>query len=289
MGLSLYRPLVMVGNADLRTRLDPTRTTMVRRSFEADAKRRLRELTKAIREYLESLGNSAIRVNAFEYRNKAEKAKDFTKWLTRQHERGLLEVIQGPAFGRSPWSSTYVMSAYQKGLAQAAANMRGSGVEVSNRWIDAGFFRPIHADSISLAFTRQFTDLKGITDAVDSRLSGILAQGMSEGLGVQTIARQMAASIEAIGVNRAKVLARTEVIRAHAESTLNTYEEAGLEGVEVLSEFVTAGDGKVCPKCEALEGKRFTIQQARGVIPVHPNCRCAWLPVVGDVSGVKLL
>jgi SPP1 gp7 family putative phage head morphogenesis protein len=45
-------------------------------------------------------------------------------------------------------------------------------------------------------------------------------------------------------------------------------------------ELVTAGDLRVCPMCQGLNGKVYTIKEARGLIPVHPQCRCAWVPVM---------
>lgn len=41
----------------------------------------------------------------------------------------------------------------------------------------------------------------------------------------------------------------------------------------------TAGDEKVCPVCEdiAADGP-YTIDAARGLIPAHPSCRCAFVP-----------
>lgn len=42
----------------------------------------------------------------------------------------------------------------------------------------------------------------------------------------------------------------------------------------------TAGDDKVCPICEDIEEDNpYTIDQARSLIPAHPNCRCAFVPV----------
>lgn len=79
-----------------------------------------------------------------------------------------------------------------------------------------------------------------------------------------------------------------------AEEALQRYENPGLKGVEVLAEFATADDDQVCPKCRALEeqhgasGTPLPIDQASGIIPVHPNCRCAWLPVVVDPDGRML-
>jgi SPP1 gp7 family putative phage head morphogenesis protein len=109
------------------------------------------------------------------------------------------------------------------------------------------------------------------------------------------MARELVNRVDKIGITRAKMLARTEIINAHAEATLNTYDEAGLDGVTLLSEFSTAQDESVCPICEELSQQDngngpgvFTIEQARGVIPVHPNCRCGWLPIVVDPEGIIL-
>jgi hypothetical protein len=34
----------------------------------------------------------------------------------------------------------------------------------------------------------------------------------------------------------------------------------------------------VCPDCEALDETQYTIEEAHGLIPYHPNCRCAFIP-----------
>lgn len=42
----------------------------------------------------------------------------------------------------------------------------------------------------------------------------------------------------------------------------------------------TAGDDDVCDECEDIEsGGPYTIDEARSLIPAHPNCRCAFVPV----------
>jgi len=35
-----------------------------------------------------------------------------------------------------------------------------------------------------------------------------------------------------------------------------------------------------CSICESLQGKTFTLDEAEGVIPRHPMCRCIWLPLI---------
>ena len=49
---------------------------------------------------------------------------------------------------------------------------------------------------------------------------------------------------------------------------------AELHQVSVL----TAGDDRVCSICEDIaEEGPYDIDQARGLIPAHPNCRCAFV------------
>jgi len=42
----------------------------------------------------------------------------------------------------------------------------------------------------------------------------------------------------------------------------------------------TAGDDKVCAICESYEGNAYTLDEARALIPAHPNCRCSIVPLL---------
>jgi hypothetical protein len=95
---------------------------------------------------------------------------------------------------------------------------------------------------------------------------------------------QVAALIDkifGIGETRAKTIAYTEVTKAHAQGALNAYRSMRFEQVRARVEFTlnVHGDAAPCPRCIALEDKRYTLDQAVGVIPVHPNCQCGWTPV----------
>ena len=70
---------------------------------------------------------------------------------------------------------------------------------------------------------------------------------------------------------RADMIARTETARAQSEGTLEGYGEGGIERVE----FLTAAG--CCPACDDLNGQKFDIAEAIGMIPAHPGCRCTWL------------
>lgn len=278
----------MHANATFRT--DPTRTTLLRQRFEADLVRRFEWLKTLIIQVIETENGFGLATNAgrFAFDRSQQKADAFMRWLKAQERTGILEIKEGEAIGsvKNPWTSKYIQSAYQKGIANAGAKLRGAGAIVDERWISAAFNRPIHADRVAQIYTRTYRDLDGITKEMDKRISQTLALGLAEGRSPRDIARDIAREVDAIGITRARTLARTEVVAAHSEANLSAYEEAGAYGVEIEAEFSTASDP--CPICEELQGKEYTIAEARGLIPAHPNCRCAWTPKVINGTGIVL-
>ncbi len=70
-----------------------------------------------------------------------------------------------------------------------------------------------------------------------------------------------------------------EVVRGHAEGQVAGFEEAGVGELFPLMEWTThpeASRSGVCPRCRAMRGTVWTIEEARGKIPLHRNCRCSW-------------
>lgn len=285
---------------------DPTRTKALRSRFEGEAGRRFRNVAGILREAildLDVLGLRDSRVptvnrdrpgippGAFSFDSNPRKVGAFMRWMSEMQRKQVLDVSDGVPVeqaGNQAWTSKYVQSAYQKGVSHAGQQMRKAGAKVDDQWIQAAFSRPVHADRLGTLYTRTYSDLKGITQAVDTQISRELAQGLAEGINPNDMARRLTDRVKKIGRTRARVLARTEVINAHAEASLNSYKEAQLDGVEVQAEFSTAGDSRVCDQCAPLEGKAYTIEESRGKIPVHPNCRCTFIPAVGDLRGTEL-
>jgi len=286
-----------VNAARRRRSIDPTHTTLIRRQFDAEIARRFKALRRSIAVTVDHNDAFGLRVNdpagafAFAFPRSADKVTAFMEWLALEQARLIFDLSTGAPLhsaAQFQWANVYIDSAYRRGLRQAANELRSAGATVSDNWIETGFQRPVHADRAGLIYTRTYSELRGITEAMDTAISRELAAGLIDGRGPRSIARDLAERVDKIGITRARVLARTETIAAHADATLNTYREAGLEGVTVVAEFATAGDDKVCPRCRELEGRTFRIDEADGVIPVHPNCRCAWIPVVEDGTGIAL-
>jgi SPP1 gp7 family putative phage head morphogenesis protein len=284
-----------------RRRVDPTHTAMVRRAFDAEVRRRfmaiVRDLERDLPELLEGremqvvTHADAMDAPRYIFERSAEKEAAFMRWLRRQVQARVLTVREGTdmaSAGARHWSNVYIDTAYQRGIRQAGANLRRGGAKVEQSWISQAFNRPVHADRVGIIYTRTFNDMRKVTEVMAQKMGEVLARGMAEGRNPLDIARDLRDRVERIGITRARLIARTEVIASHADATLNSYEEAGVEGVAVESEWTTAGDGRVCPECEANEGKTYTLAEARGLIPLHPNCRCAWLPKVIGGSGIVL-
>lgn len=278
-------------------RYDPTRTTTIRKKWEADFKRRYKSIISdvnksiIINDVFSLKNNEAIPSGSFDFARNPEKVALFMDWLEGEQRSKVLGVQRGTTVASAAsnsWQNVYIDSSYKKALRQSATRMRRQGARVSDRFVDSAFNRPIHADTAGIIYTRAFSNLQGITQEMDKQISSVLARGIIDGLGAKVIAKNINDRVSKIGLTRSRMLARTEIIAAHADATLNMYQEAGVEGVEVMAEFTTAGDDDVCPECQALEGRVFTIEKVRGLIPVHPNCRCAYLPLLEKSQAKRI-
>lgn len=109
-----------------------------------------------------------------------------------------------------------------------------------------------------------------------SLLARQLIEGYAAGEDIQQIARRIESVFEHCDKTRALTIARTETIMAANEGALHGYEEAGVEKME----FYAALDERACEDCLGLHSEIFDKGNAHGVIPLHPNCRCRWLPVI---------
>ena len=117
-------------------------------------------------------------------------------------------------------------------------------------------------------------------------IGDVRERGLLAGDSPKKIEREIRKKVNTISKIRAKTIARTEVIRAHAEGTLDRFETLGIDEVSPDVEFTATklADGsfeaRVCKRCRELDGKVYKISDAHGIIPVHPNCRCAWRPAI---------
>lgn len=251
----------------------------------------------------------------FAFARSQEKIDGFMDWLRKQQDLGILDIVERPGMGASvitpQWSGVYVDSyyvkalreTYEKGLRSAMATLKKAGYPVQTGPVPQTgplfqmMQQPFHADRVGLIYSRTYEDLKTVMQVMDAQvrtkiadgLTTGLARGMAEGKNGAQIARELMKDVnsrlDVVGANRVRMICRTEVAKAHVSATIGEYRRAGVEGVEVVLEWETAGDP--CPVCEELQaGGPYTLDEFDDLYPPHPNCECSPKPeVVGVTAG----
>jgi len=280
-------------------RTDPTRTFSLRRRFEAELFRRFKKLKNIIKEEIidKNVFGLDITTNQnerFAFPKSSDKIQSFMDWLEETEKREILEtyrIFGIKRYSDESWMNIYIRSSYQRGIARARAEMNKVGIDYVKGAIEIAFNKPFHVDAVSLLYTRAFNELKGITNEMNKQISRVLSEGFVRGDNPRKIAVDLNNRVSKIGIVRARVLARTEIIRAHHEANMNEYEQANVEGLKVYAELLTAKDSRVCVVCRDLEVRSmkrpYTIAEMKGVIPVHPNCRCVAVPFTEDFRKIK--
>ncbi len=122
---------------------------------------------------------------------------------------------------------------------------------------------------------RSLTLAKLINTTTMDAIRKALAEGFTAGESIQQLTKRIEGYFAGNSKARAEMVARTETMTASNEGALHRYE---LEGVE-KSEFYPSPD--TCDVClEIAQNPIMITKDSHGIIPVHPNCKCLWLPVI---------
>mgnify|MGYP001590094805 FL=1 len=121
---------------------------------------------------------------------------------------------------------------------------------------------------------RSLTLAKSINKTTLEALRTQLALGFEAGESIQQLTKRIEGYFTENAKYRAEMVSRSEVIASSNEGALHRFE---LEGVN-KSEFMAAPDA--CEVCLPLDGKIYATKDSHGIIPLHPFCRCVWLPVI---------
>ena len=123
--------------------------------------------------------------------------------------------------------------------------------------------------------TRIWNDTQRVANYINQDMAQAFARGDSYDRIVKDVRRRF-------GVNRSNAyrLVFTEGTYVMAESSIKPFEEDFTQ-----YEYSPILDGKTCEICRALNGKVFEISERQPGVnfpPMHPWCRCTWLPYVED-------
>jgi len=263
---------------------------MIHKQYMAEMNRRFGRLKALITESIVTndcflisnkpsvLSTMAAAALPFKFTENPAKVEAFMEWLRAAQDGeilGVTERVGRRVVAHSEWQNVYVRRSYEKGIVWARHKLKEQGIDVPEEELRAIFNRPIHADSLGMMYTRNFTELNGINEAMDQKISRELIDGLSQGKNPREIARLINKNVDNVGRTRARTLARTEVNRTQNEASLNRYTDYGVEKVELM-----VGPGpcpsNICPDAAGI----YTLEEARGMLPLHCNCSCTWAPVV---------
>lgn len=288
---------------------DPTNTTGIREQFLRAVRQRFKQLRGRIRQVVGydedrlNLTQDAALVDSDDierFPTDEGKTRAFVRWLREQLLQGVLEVTDRRAVQNGEhWTATFIRAAYRRGWENARQRLQNAGVSTDE--VESVFDMGVPQRQLRDLYTRTYETLQSVAEEAAPTVREVLTEGLAEGVNPREMARRLTKEVRTIQRTRAEVLARTEVINSYSEATLDRYDRAGQDGVTVSGEFATADDSRVCPICEAIEGTEYGTDEMRQATfsyeadadepdslggeyrvrpPVHPQCRCAILPVI---------
>lgn len=202
-----------------------------------------------------------------------EQVKLFKQWVKQQTSE-----IVGSKTAERLWKD-FLQQAYTKGVGRSYDDEKGflANPVAKDEFLRSSFGQKVAPAKVQLLAQRSLSDLEGVTDAMSTKMVKTLVKGFEAGDSPRAIARALAKEVD-ISLPRALTIARTEVIAAHAQGQLAALRDLGVAEVGVQVEWSTAGDDRVCEFCDSMNGTVYPIDEADGLIPAHPNCRCAFIP-----------
>ncbi len=150
------------------------------------------------------------------------------------------------------------------------------------------------------------SELDGICAAASQQATRVMTHGLLANAKPKLLARAVAQRLTKIGKQRSRMLANAMVVKAFSSATLQAFRQAAVTQVGTLPErnkikvakgphglhmidrtamtggidVLTAGDDDVCIRCEeASDDGPYSLDEAESLLPIHPNCRCAFVPV----------
>lgn len=271
-------------------RTDPTQTGVIRRGYARELGRRLTALAREVRHLLmveQALGpprSGRLQLNQrWAFDSDPQKIDQFNRWVRARLRKELVELDDPNA---EHWAQKFIRHSYEKGLTRAYTDVQKIAKRRGTTLLDqtqSNFLRRLYGDrktfdALQVLFSRNLSLLEGVSDDMAHKLTQILAEGLLNRRSTATIARAITKQFKSLSAGRAQTLVNTEITHAHATAQLAAFERLGVKRLGVMAEWVTAQDEKVCPQCRPLQGIVVSLSQARGMIPRHPNCRCAWVP-----------
>jgi SPP1 gp7 family putative phage head morphogenesis protein len=248
------------------TRKDPTQSKTLRESYRRDLIRLFASYRRDALVALKQSTDPTARMMA---------AADIDLIGLDEQLRGLGAALVTKGV---PITREHVISNYTAGTGFGTKQLNRIGVEAV---IGEG---PADWRVIDSLKVRNLTALRGVSDEMNKQIIRELSDGIQKGESMPKLAKRISGRVDSIGKTRATTMARTETLTAFNQGAELRYSQAGVETLQWLSAH---DPPRVCEECLALDGTTFRVKSNHPRPPIHPNCRCTVIPVLGKPKLVS--
>jgi len=263
----------------LLLRRDPTRSGPVRRAGRSLVNARVYALNKGLRQNIQEQDNIGL------------KRPDYVSWeepiagKLERSEQMVRYLVEQTLASPPTWLQALIENAISRGINQAGREIQAA---VDN--IDARELRQFHTAASAM-------EVKGIAGETQRRVLRHIATALEQQQSPNVLMRELRVTLEKVTRARLILLVNTVMVKAVNAGKLHTYKLNGVKQVGIEPEWnpagftrrklqhdamvnvLTAGDDLVCEDCEDIAGDGpYDIDDAVGLIPAHPNCRCSFTP-----------
>ena len=256
---------------------DPTKTLMIRNRASKEIDRRFSKIRKFVRDsmFTGKLITNQVLERKYEFLRDSEKIAEFNRDLELLINKEILDIADGTIQPKNFWLNIRMGEAYSNGARKTRAMAERGIASLVGLPSYSPLTNPVHLERAELIYTRVFNDMKGVTDTMRSQMSRVLSEGMLRGEGVKKVAKDMIGRVDSIGIVRAKLIARTEIVESHNQASILEGSLLAKEtGIEEKYIWIGADDGRERPTHIARNNNIYSKEEVLSMIG-EPNCRCS--------------
>ena len=143
--------------------------------------------------------------------------------------------------------------------------------KIGTRQIRQGVYEQISAAAASAG---KWLDYE--SDKTRKGVVGLVTEGVAKGWGSKRLATELRRTLPEL-YGQAEMVARTEMATAYSEAQRRMTKRLGHDHAR----WVATEDERTCPNCASRSGLIFRLDEV--IMPAHPLCRCAMVPVPNNV------
>lgn len=183
---------------------------------------------------------------------------------------------------------SYIEPAYRRGTALEYSNLLHQSSIFASQTLGARMLSSHYLNRVALVRFRVFEEMNGLTAKIKTEMSRALSDGISQGLSIKKISDRLE-KIEGINQNRAKTIARTEILTAYRRARVDESEQAMQDyGLTTKLLWISAFASTTRKWHASRHGETYTAEEVREFYSKDGNainCMCSQVSVLVDSDG----